>query len=94
MALTSFNIQRRHVYGGVEIAQIRPLSTPPAPLVVCPSPVWCLVWGCPWTCPPLRPGRRAPGRGLANLVGALACPLAAGAGAVPGGVQLVGNLRP
>ena len=53
------------------------------------------VWGCPWTCPPLRPGRRrAPGRGLANLVGALPRLLAAGAGAVPGGVQLVGNLRP
>ena len=29
-----------------------------------------------------------------DLVGALACPLAAGAGAVPGGVQLVGHLRP
>ena len=31
---------------------------------------------------------------LVDLVGALACPLAAGAGAVPGGVQLVGHLRP
>ena len=31
---------------------------------------------------------------LVDLVGALARPLAAGAGAVPGGVQLVGNLRP
>ena len=29
-----------------------------------------------------------------DLVGALARPLAVGAGAVPGGVQLVGNLRP
>ena len=33
-------------------------------------------------------------RRLVDLVGALARPLAAGAGAVPGGVQLVGNLRP
>ena len=31
---------------------------------------------------------------LVHLVGALARPLAAGAGAVPGGVQLVGNLGP
>ena len=31
---------------------------------------------------------------LVDLVGALACPLAAGTSAVPGGVQLVGNLRP
>ena len=31
---------------------------------------------------------------LVDLVGTLPCPLAAGAGAVPGGVQLVGNLRP
>ena len=31
---------------------------------------------------------------LVDLVGALACPLAAGAGAVPGGVELVGHLRP
>ena len=31
---------------------------------------------------------------LVDLVGALACPLAAGAGAVPGGAELVGNLGP
>ena len=31
---------------------------------------------------------------LVDLVGALARPAAAGAGAVPGGVELVGNLRP
>ena len=31
---------------------------------------------------------------LVDLVGALACPAAAGAGAVPGGAELVGNLRP
>ena len=31
---------------------------------------------------------------LVDLVCALSCPLAAGAGAVPGRVQLVGNLRP
>ena len=31
---------------------------------------------------------------LVDLVGTLPCPLAAGAGAVPGGVQLVGTLRP
>ena len=31
---------------------------------------------------------------LEDLVGALARPVTAGAGAVPGGVQLVGNLRP
>ena len=31
---------------------------------------------------------------LVHLVGALARPAAAGAGAVPGGVQLVGNLGP
>ena len=31
---------------------------------------------------------------LVDLVGALPRPLAAGAGAVPGGVQLVGHLRP
>ena len=31
---------------------------------------------------------------LVHLVGALARPLAAGAGAVPGGAELVGNLRP
>ena len=29
-----------------------------------------------------------------HLVGALACPLAAGTGAVPGGAELVGHLRP
>ena len=32
--------------------------------------------------------------GLVHLVGALARPLAAGAGAVPGGAELVGHLRP
>ena len=31
---------------------------------------------------------------LVDLVGALPCPLAAGAGAVPGGAELVGHLRP
>ena len=31
---------------------------------------------------------------LVDLVGALARPLAAGAGAVPGGAELVGHLRP
>ena len=31
---------------------------------------------------------------LVDLVGALARPLAAGASAVPGGAELVGNLRP
>ena len=49
---------------------------------------------------PARPWRRLRGGAvlafarLLYLVGALARPLAAGAGAVPGGVQLVGNLRP
>ena len=49
-------------------------------------------WREPWR----RLRRRAllPFLRLVHLVGALACPLAAGAGAVPGGVQLVGNLRP
>ena len=31
---------------------------------------------------------------LVDLVGALPCPAAAGAGAVPGGAELVGHLRP
>ena len=42
----------------------------------------------------LRCGAVLPVARLVDLVGTLACPLAAGAGAVPGGVQLVGNLRP
>ena len=47
-----------------------------------------------------RPWRRLSGGAvltfarLVDLVGALARPAAAGAGAVPGGVQLVGHLRP
>ena len=40
----------------------------------------------------LRGGAVLPVARLVDLVGALARPLAAGA--VPGGVQLVGNLRP
>ena len=56
-------------------------------------------------CPVIRPSMPAPlapsrcGAVLAfprlvHLVGALACPLAAGASAVPGGAELVGHLRP
>ena len=46
-----------------------------------------------------RPARRSRGgavlaRLVVDLVGALARPAAAGAGTAPGGVQLVGNLRP
>ena len=43
---------------------------------------------------PLRGGAVLAFARLVHVVGALARPLAAGAGAVPGGVQLVGNLRP
>ena len=42
----------------------------------------------------LRGGARLAFARLVDLVGALARPAAAGAGAVPGRVQLVGNLRP
>ena len=53
-----------------------------------------------WSCSELpRNGDGAPSCGgpfarLVDLVGALARPLAVGAGAVLGGVQLVGHLRP
>ena len=47
---------------------------------------------CPWR--RLSGGAVLAFARLVDLVGALARPLAAGAGAVPGGVQLVGNLRP
>ena len=48
--------------------------------------------GRPWR--RLSGGAVVPVARLVDLVGALARPLAAGAGTAPGGVQLVGNLRP
>ena len=82
-------------------SRLRPHKPPDrVPAVTDPAPI---LWSWP------APGvvmRRTGGPGalrcgavlafarLVDLVGALARPLAAGTGAVPGGVQLVGNLRP
>ena len=58
------------------------------------QPLWRRAWPLDAPGAVLRGGAVLAFARLVHLVGALACPLAAGAGAVPGGVQLVGNLRP
>ena len=87
---------------------MRAVFQPPASMVsvvLAPRAVSSLARPMRPECPVIRPSMPAPltpsrcGAVLAfprlvHLVGALPCPLAAGTGAVPGGAELVGHLRP